>query len=207
VLAVLTGADVAAGLAAAEPDYRKVSGTRYAVACGDQPTKSAGWYRRLSDRQGPQYPIFGWAYGLTEPCGFWSDRPRQALAGLPPEAAANVLVVQGEFDPQTGYEQAEAAARAAGIPMISVADSPFHGQYAVSGNSCVDDLVNGFYLGGARPAATICPGVPLPGENKVYPVPGPAGEPSQASAPVPRDARSDVRDRLQDDISAVNRGR
>jgi pimeloyl-ACP methyl ester carboxylesterase len=201
----LTAEDVAAD--PPEPDYADVPGTRLAVACGDQPTRTASWYKLLSDLQGPAYPLFGWAYGLSEACGFWSDPPRQELPKLSARAAKNILVVQGEFDPQTGYEQAEAAARAAGIPMISVADSPFHGQYAVSGNSCVDDLVNGFYLGGARPAATICPGVPLPGEHQVFPVPGPAGEPSQATAPVPRDARSNVRERLQDDISAVNRGR
>ncbi|MDQ7808877.1 alpha/beta fold hydrolase [Amycolatopsis sp. A133] len=199
----LTATDVAED--PPEPDYADVPGTRLAVACGDQPARTASWYKLLSDLQGPAYPLFGWAYGLSEPCGYWSDEPRHELPKLPARAAKNILVVQGEFDPQTGYEQAEAAARAAGIPMISVADSPFHGQYAVSGNSCVDDLVNGFFLGNARPAATICPGVPLPGEHQVFPVPGPAGEPAQTTAPAPRDARSTVRERLQDNISAVNR--
>jgi pimeloyl-ACP methyl ester carboxylesterase len=200
----LTAADVAPP----EPDYADVGGTRLAVACGDQPARAATWYKLLSDLQGPQYPLFGWAYGLGEPCGYWSDLPRHPLPTLPPDAAKNVLVVQGEFDPQTGYEQAEAAARAAGIPMVSVADSPFHGQYAVSGNSCVDKLVSGYFLGAARPAATICPGVPLPGEKEVFPVPGPAGDPTgqPAPEPAPRDALSSVRQRLQDEISAVNRG-
>jgi pimeloyl-ACP methyl ester carboxylesterase len=208
----LTAADVAAAAPELrraqelEPDYADVPGTRFAVACGDQPARASTWYKLLSDLQGPAYPLFGWAYGLSEPCGFWSDLPRHELPALPARAAKNVLVVQGEFDPQTGYEQAETAARAAGVPMISVADSPFHGQYAVSGNSCVDDLVNTFYLGTARPAATICPGVPLPGENKVFPVAGPAGEPAGASEPAPRDALSPTRQRLQDTISSVNRG-
>ncbi|GLY34241.1 transporter [Amycolatopsis sp. NBRC 101858] len=202
--AELTAGDVAPP----EPDYADVGGTRLAVACGDQPTRAATWYKLLSDLQGPQYPLFGWAYGLSEACGYWSDLPRQQLPTLPPEAAKNVLVVQGEFDPQTGYEQAEAAARAAGVPMVSVADSPFHGQYAVSGNSCVDALVSGYFLGAARPAATICPGVPLPGEKEVFPVAGPAGEPTgqPAPEPAPRDALSPARQRLQDEISAVNRG-
>ncbi|WP_103349605.1 alpha/beta fold hydrolase [Amycolatopsis sp. CA-128772] len=172
-LGQLTGADVAAGLAAAEPDYRKVSGTRYAVACGDQPARTADWYKRLSDRQGPQYPIFGWAYGLTEPCGFWSDLPRQPLAGLPPEVAGNVLVVQGEFDPQTGYEQARSAVRAAGVPLVSVDDAAFHGQYALGGNPCVDGMVNVFLVANSRPGSVTCPGVPLPGEDRVFPVAGP----------------------------------
>jgi pimeloyl-ACP methyl ester carboxylesterase len=200
--AQLTAADVAPS----EPDYADVGGTRLAVACGDQPVRAATWYKLLSDLQGPAYPLFGWAYGLSEPCGFWSDLPRHPLPRLSPEAAKNVLVVQGEFDPQTGYEQAEAAARAAGVPMVSVADSPFHGQYAVSGNSCVDGLVSGYFLGGARPAATICPGVPLPGEKQVYPVPGPAGDETVARPlePAPRDALSSTRQRLQDRISAIN---
>ncbi|MEV4050303.1 alpha/beta fold hydrolase [Amycolatopsis sp. NPDC049688] len=201
----LTAADVAAD--PPEPDYADVPGTRLAVACGDQPTRTASWYKLLSDLQGPAYPLFGWAYGLSEACGFWSDPPRHELPRLTSRAAKNILVVQGEFDPQTGYEQAEAAARAAGIPMISVADSPFHGQYAVGGNSCVDDLVNGFFLGGARPAATICPGVPLPGEHQVYPVPGPVGLPAESSAPAARDSLSTARERLQDAISSVNRDR
>ncbi len=203
--AELTAADVVAN--PPEPDYADVPGTRLAVACGDQPARTATWYKLLSDLQGPAYPLFGWAYGLGEACGYWSDLPRHELPNVPARAAKNILVVQGEFDPQTGYEQAEAAARAAGIPMISVADSPFHGQYAVSGNSCVDDLVNGFYLGSARPAATICPGVPLPGEHQVFPVPGPAGEPTTTAATAPRDAFSATRQRLQDTISEVNRGR
>ncbi len=201
--AQLTATDVAAD--PPEPDYADVPGTRLAVACGDQPTRTASWYKLLSDLQGPAYPLFGWAYGLSEACGFWSDPPQHELPNLSPKAAKNILVVQGEFDPQTGYEQAEAAARAAGIPMISVAESPFHGQYAVSGNSCVDKLVNGFFLGGARPAATICPGVPLPGEHQVFPVAGPVGEPSQPPSPAERDSRTTVRERLQDEISAVNR--
>jgi pimeloyl-ACP methyl ester carboxylesterase len=203
----LTAADVVAAAPELEPDYVDVPGTRLAVACGDQPVRRANWYKLLSDLQGPVYPLFGWAYGLSEPCGFWSDQPRHELPRLSSRAAKNVLVIQGEFDPQTGYEQAEAAAKAAGVPMISVAESPFHGQYAVGGNSCVDDLVNGFYLGTARPAATICPGVPLPGEHRVFPVAGPAGEPSGKAAPAPRDARSSARERLQDRINSLNRGR
>jgi pimeloyl-ACP methyl ester carboxylesterase len=202
--AELTVADVAD--APPEPDYADVPGTRLAVACADQPARTATWYKLLSDLQGPAYPLFGWAYGLGEPCGYWSELPRQQLPVLPARAAKNLLVVQGEFDPQTGYEEAEAAARAAGIPMVSVADSPFHGQYAIGGNSCVDELVNGYFLGTARPAATICPGVPLPGEKTVFPVRGPAGDAAETSVPAPRDAQATTRRDLQDAISAVNRG-
>ncbi|UOZ10695.1 alpha/beta hydrolase [Amycolatopsis sp. WQ 127309] len=202
--AELTAADVVAAVAEQEPDDVEVPGTRLAVACGDQPTPAATWYKILSDRQGPAYPLFGWAYGLGEPCGYWSERPRHPLPKLPARAAKKVLVVQGEFDPQTGYEQAEAAAKTAGVPLVSVADSPFHGQYAVSGNPCVDDLVNAYFLGSVRPAATICPGVPLPGETTVFPAAGPAGQPSETASP--RTARSTARQQLQESISSLNRG-
>ncbi|MET0135000.1 MAG: alpha/beta fold hydrolase, partial [Kibdelosporangium sp.] len=120
-MAGLTAKKIAA---AAADDYTSVPATRFAVACGDQPTKSAAWYRSLSDQQGPRYPLFGWAYGLSEACGFWSDPPRQTLPTLPSQVAGKVLVIQGEFDPQTGYEQAGAAVRAApGVSLISVDDS------------------------------------------------------------------------------------
>ncbi|GAB3889822.1 alpha/beta fold hydrolase [Kibdelosporangium lantanae] len=151
----------------AAPDYVKISMTRVAVACGDQPTKSAAWYKRLSDQQGPQYPLFGWRYGLTEFCGFWSDAPQQTLPTLPAAAAGKVLVVQGEFDPQTAYEQASAAVKAApGVTMVSVDDAAFHGQYAIAGNPCVDGMVNVFLLRNSRPGNATCPGVPLPGRPR-----------------------------------------
>jgi pimeloyl-ACP methyl ester carboxylesterase len=194
----------AAAVAATVPDYTAYPGTRYAVACGDQPTRSAAWYRRLSDRQGPQYPLYGWLYGLSEPCGFWSDAPQQALPDLPAEVAGNVLVVQGEFDPQTGYEQANAAARAAGVPLVSVDDSPFHGQYALSGNPCVDGMVNTFLTKNSRPGRVTCPGVPLPDEDAVYPVTGPLGTTHSSLTTRLGDAHSLLRNDVQRRISALN---
>ncbi|GGP76519.1 transporter [Saccharothrix coeruleofusca] len=199
-LAQLTTRRIAAAL---EEDYTRLAGTRVAVACGDQPTRSAAWYRSLSDRQGPRYPLFGWAYGLSEFCGFWSDAPRQALPDLPARVAGKVLVVQGEFDPQTGYEQAGAAVRAApGVSMVSVDDSAFHGQYAVGGNPCVDGMVNVFLLHNSRPSSATCPGVPLPGEDEVHPVAGPVERRGAARQAVP--PASPLRDRVQERITESN---
>ncbi|MEA5367340.1 alpha/beta fold hydrolase [Amycolatopsis sp., V23-08] len=194
-----------AKIAAAVPDYAAFPGTRYAVACGDQPTQSAAWYKRLSDRQGPQYPLYGWLYGLSEPCGFWSDAPQHVLPNLPAEVAGNVLVVQGEFDPQTGYEQAKAASRAAGVPLVSVDDSPFHGQYALAGDPCVDGMVNTFLVKNSRTASVTCPGVPLPDEDAVYPVTGPLG-PAHSSSLTTRsaDALSGLRADVRRKISELN---
>ena len=205
-LTALTPAVAARVLADDPADYLRVPATRYAVACGDQPTRPATWYKRLSDRQGPEYPLFGWLYGLSEPCGFWSDAPRQQLPQLPAEVSGRVLVVQSEFDPQTGYEQARSAVRAApGVSLISVDDSPFHGQYAFEGNPCVDGMVNVFLLHNSRPGSATCPGLPLPGESEVHPVAGPVrtpGVPSMsASSVVPL---AELRASVQAMISEVN---
>jgi pimeloyl-ACP methyl ester carboxylesterase len=203
-LAELTPAVAAKALADDPADYGRVPTTRYAVACNDQPTRTAEWYKRLSDRQGPEYPLFGWQYGLSEPCGFWSDAPRQVLPQLPAEVAGRVLVVQGEFDPQTGYEQARSAVRAApGVSLVSVDDSPFHGQYTFDGNPCVDGMVNVFLLRNSRPGTVTCPGTPLPGESEVFPVSGPVRTPGApqmtASSVAPlAELRASVQARISD---------
>ncbi|GAA3436925.1 alpha/beta fold hydrolase [Kutzneria kofuensis] len=202
-VAALTVQDVNTAL---QPDYVKLADVREAVACGDQPTKSAAWYKNLSDRQGPKYPLFGWAYGISETCGFWSDAPRQTLPDLPASVAKNVLVVQGEFDPQTGYDQAHAAVAAApGVSMVSVDDSPYHGQYALTANPCVDGMVNVFLLDNSRPGNTVCPGVPLMSEDQVFPVPGPVKTPKPAARSfAPAAGPSALRDQAQEFISKTN---
>ncbi|TCO47413.1 alpha/beta hydrolase [Actinocrispum wychmicini] len=198
----LTVAKIAAAL---QPDYIPVGLTRYAVACSDQPTKSSAFYKRLSDQQGPRYPLFGWLYGLSEACGFWSDAPQQTLPNLPPQAAGKVLVIQGEFDPQTGYEQAQAAVRAApGVSLVSVDDSAFHGQYAIQGNPCVDGMVNVYLLRNSRPGNSLCPGVPLPGETQVFPVAGPVKQPRAQAAAAAAVPSSALREQTADFIGKVN---
>ena len=203
-LAELTPSVVATALVDDPADYQLVGATRYAVACGDQPTHSAAWHQRLSDRQGPRFPLYGWQYGITEPCAFWSDDPRQQLPDLPAEVADRVLVVQGELDPQTGFEQARSAVLASpGVSMVSVDDSPFHAQYAFEGNPCVDGMVNVFLLHNSRPGNVTCPGIPLPNETVVHPVPGPvrasAATLLSAAAPLP-----ELRASVQAMISEVN---
>jgi pimeloyl-ACP methyl ester carboxylesterase len=165
------------GLTADDTDYEKVPLTRFSVACGDQTTKSVQWYKTLSDHQGPRLPYFGWQYGLSEVCGPWTDEPLQKLPQLPVSVRANILLVQGEFDPQTSYEQAMAAARKApGISVLRVDDSPFHGQYATQGNPCVDGVVNTYLLHGSTTPNSICPSVPISGDSKVFPVRGPVDQ-------------------------------
>jgi pimeloyl-ACP methyl ester carboxylesterase len=162
------------GLPELATDYTKAPLTRYAVACGDQPTRTTGWYKELSDVQGRKYPIYGWQYGLGEVCGPWTDAPRQQLPTMPASVRSHVLVVQGEFDPQTSYEQAmSAVGKAPGVNVLRVDDAAFHGQYAIQGNPCVDGIVNSYLLNGAVPRNSNCASVPLPGEDAVHPVKGP----------------------------------
>ncbi|MFI6344222.1 alpha/beta hydrolase [Streptomyces sp. NPDC050560] len=204
VRGALNGRGAAAG---DEPATTDVAGTRYAVACGDQPAPTADWYRHLSDRQGPRYPVYGWAYGLSEPCGYWKREQRERLPRLPLSMASHVLVVQGEFDPQTAYEQAREAVREApGTGMLSVDDSAFHGQYALAGNTCVDAAVEGFLLGGDRPYRQTCPGTPLPGETVVYPTTGPV-TPQHSHTPRLRaegTTADTLRESLRQSVSEVN---
>jgi pimeloyl-ACP methyl ester carboxylesterase len=210
VAKLTTAAVVKANLGQAEPDYEQVPITRYAVACGDQPTKSARWYKTLSDLQGPKYPLFGWQYGLGEVCGPWSDAPEQTLPELPKAVRDNVLVVQGEFDPQTSYEQAMNAVRKArGVDVLRVDDAAFHGQYGLQGNPCVDGVVNTYLLYGSKSDNSLCPSVPLPGETKVYPVRGPVdrylGDHRSARTGALTSVDNQLRLELSDRISTLNR--
>ncbi|GAA2677808.1 alpha/beta fold hydrolase [Actinosynnema pretiosum subsp. pretiosum] len=200
-LSALTPAAVAEALA----DYTPYPGTYYAVTCGDEVTRTAARNKALSDRQGPKWPVFGWAYGLWQACGYWTDAPRHQLPALPPQVADRVLVVQGEFDPQTGYEQARAAVRAApGVGLVQVTDATMHGQYAVDGNPCVDGAVNVFLLHGSRPNTLTCPGLPLPGEDGVHPADGPIREPAstQLTAEVVPTGDPALRARVREQINS-----
>ncbi|MEV6282564.1 alpha/beta fold hydrolase [Kribbella sp. NPDC051770] len=205
-----TAAVVKAGLGQEVPDYQQVPITRYAVACNDQVTKSTQWYKSLSDLQGLKYPAYGWQYGLSEVCGPWSDAPEQTLPQLPKSVRDQVLVVQGEFDPQTSYEQAMSAVRKApGVDVLRVDDAAFHGQYGLQGNPCVDGVVNTYLLFGSKSDNSLCPSVPLPGEDKVFPVRGPVdgylgGHRAERTA-VLKSVDDQLRLKLSDEISTVNR--
>ena len=195
----------------ADSDYSKLPMTRYAVACGDQPTKSTAWYKRLSDKQGPKYPYGGWQYGLTETCGPWSDKPLQKLPKMPESVRGHILVVQGEFDAQTSYEQAmKAVSKADGVNVLRVDDSPFHGQYAIEGNYCVDGVVNNYLINASAASNTKCSSVPLPLETKIHPVKGPvdaysgAQHMSKQSSSARRDQDQALSRQLGEQISRQN---
>jgi hypothetical protein len=64
-------------------------------------------------------------------------------------------------------------------------------------------MVNVFLLDNSRPASAVCPGVPLIGENQVYPVPGPVKTPQTRSF-APQLAPSALRDRTQDFVVEAN---
>ncbi len=89
---------------------------------------------------------------------------------------------------------------------MSVDDSPFHGQYALTANPCVDGMVNVFLLDNSRPGSTTCPGVPLPGETQVYPAPGPVRAHSASEyAAAGQAGGAGLRAATQDLVSRMNR--
>lgn len=90
-----------------------------------------------------------------------------------------------------------------------VDDAPFHGQYAVQGNPCVDGIVNSYLLNGAVPKNSICASVPLPGDDAVHPVRGPVdsyldGHRSDVTQPLLTTLNDAERRLLGDKLSTVN---
>ncbi|MBO3207657.1 alpha/beta hydrolase, partial [Dermatophilus congolensis] len=56
--------------------------------------------------------------------------------------------------------------------MIGIEDEGSHGTY-LQGNPCATPLINTYLTTGKLPATDIvCPGTPLPNENRLYPVLG-----------------------------------
>jgi pimeloyl-ACP methyl ester carboxylesterase len=117
---------------------------------------------KLSDKLGKKYPLIGWSW-VAQPCIFWNrpnvNLPAPTGAGVPP-----VLMVQSTNDPATPLEGAQRAHQAfAGSRMVTVTGEGDHGIYALTGNACVDDLVESYIVDGVVPGADqSCAGMPLP---------------------------------------------
>jgi pimeloyl-ACP methyl ester carboxylesterase len=95
------------------------------------------------------------------PCIFWDNRPaeQQELNG---EGVPPVLMVQSERDPATPIEGARNAHEAfKGSRMVTITNDGNHGIYA-SDNTCANDVVEDYLVGGVVPRDRTCPGTPLP---------------------------------------------
>jgi hypothetical protein len=73
-------------------------------------------------------------------------------------------MVQDTHDPATPYEGAVLAHKAfANSRLLTAVDQGDHGVYALSGNACVDTVVEAFLVDGITPPTDVtCGGVPLP---------------------------------------------
>jgi pimeloyl-ACP methyl ester carboxylesterase len=99
-------------------------------------------------------------------CAFWpTDSSMPEIGDDFPET----ILLQGELDSMTPFEQGYAAA--AGLPntsLIAVDNESRHGIFPY-GTEAVDAPVVAFLLGGARPSETIvAPGQPLPFEQSTF---------------------------------------
>lgn len=141
-----------------------------AIQCNDTGwTRSAGSYVEEGLRQGQAYPLIGYTWVAT-PCAYWPypPRPFPAVDGAGVPA---MLMVQAELDPATPWEGAVLAHRAnRATRLLTVDNQGNHGSF-LGENDCVEDAVNGFLVDGRLPQdGAVCPGVPLPGEEKVVEV-------------------------------------
>lgn len=141
-----------------------------AIQCNDTAwTRSAESYVEEGMRQGQAYPLLGYTWVAT-PCAYWPYPPRPFPAvdgaGVP-----TMLMVQAELDPATPWEGAILANRAnRATRLLTVDNQGNHGSF-LGGNDCVEDAVNGFLVEGRLPpAGAVCPGLPLPGEDRVVEV-------------------------------------
>ncbi|MEV4417927.1 alpha/beta hydrolase [Catellatospora sp. NPDC049609] len=139
--------------------------TFWSIVCNDTPWPGGVQFAvEESARQGARYPLIGWN-AISDPlmCQSW-NRPNVVMpapngVGVPP-----VLMVQSERDPATPIEGAERAhSRFAGSRMVRVQNEGDHGIYALTGNACVDTIVESYLIDGILPAAdVVCAGVPIP---------------------------------------------
>jgi len=162
--------------------------TFMAITCNDTPWHG-GRAALVEDsaKQGAKYPLLGWAT-ISQPCASW-DRPALTMptpsgAGVPP-----ILMVQDTHDPATPYEGALLAHQSfANSRLLTAVDQGDHGVYALSGNTCVDTVVEAFLVNGTTPASDVtCGGVPLP-------APGPSAEGLSANGDSSLDQIAEYRD-------------
>lgn len=161
----------ARGAMAAETVVGLEMSTYYAVRCGDGSWNSVHWWQRLAEKVTPAKWVMGYSMAL-EVCGAWIT-PQKHPKVYNDGPTAPVVQVQSEFDAPTVYELSLVNSRDFAPRTLYVADDGDHGQYAITGNSCVDTAVTSYLTGGPLPASRVCAGMPLPYETSVVSVPGP----------------------------------
>lgn len=176
-----------------------------AVQCNDSPwSRLPSSYVTEGMSLGRRYPLLGFTW-VTSPCAYWPFGPTP-VPRTPAARRAPMLMVQSELDPATPFEGALAAHRARPeTRLLTVDDQGNHGVW-LGDNPCVERTVGAYLTTGRLPGADLlCPGMPLPGETRVFPV----GAPLTASAldrHVPR-AAQDLRSALAPRSDSPEQGR
>lgn len=180
------------------------------VRCNDRAwSRDVAAVQRRTDAAAARYSFVGYWDALTM-CSYWPHRPTSRtsrtvdLAGAP-----QVLMVQSEGDPVTGYEGALAAHRAvpAHTRLVSVADEGQHGVYLSGVSPCVESIGDAFLFRGRLPATdTVCGTTPLPGDRSVFPLRGPvAGAGHQPAAPMAQGSGRAHRTAAQEAVQKIRR--
>ncbi|WP_432522686.1 alpha/beta hydrolase [Kineococcus sp. SYSU DK006] len=142
-----------------------MAATFQTITCNDTAwTRGQRAWDEAGDRYGQRYPLLGWSV-TSQPCAYY-DRPELTLPRPDGRDLPPLLVLQSTHDPATAYEGAlETAAALPSSRMVTVVDEGDHGVY-LTGNACVDEVVDTFLLTGAAPEGDVTcqgTGVPAPG--------------------------------------------
>lgn len=145
---------------------------RTAILCNDTPwPRGEASYRKVFLENTAKYPMFAYLHTtFTGVCAYW---PYQAASAptIDGSGTPKMLMVQTELDPATPLEGARKAHQAnQSTRLLFVDNQGSHGAYLTK-NQCVDKAVTAYLGRGTLPDHDVtCPGIPLPGEKKVYEV-------------------------------------
>ncbi|NAZ76390.1 alpha/beta fold hydrolase [Kineococcus sp. T13] len=142
-----------------------LAATFQTITCNDTAwTRGQRAWDEAGDRYGQRFPLVGWSV-TSQPCAYY-DRPELTLPRPDGRDLPPLLVLQSTHDPATAYEGAlRTAAALPSSRTVTVVDEGDHGVY-LTGNACVDEVVDAFLLTGAAPEGDVTcegTGVPAPG--------------------------------------------
>lgn len=141
-----------------------------AITCNDTAwQKNPADYADTARTQGAKYPLVGYKR-MSDDCAYWPYAAPRTIVDT--SKAAPMLMVQTQDDPATAYEGAvDAHRKSPNTRLLSVDDQGNHGAVLAGGNPCVEKAAYGYLMNGTLIAKdSVCPGVALPGDSKVYPV-------------------------------------
>lgn len=144
--------------------------TFMATTCNDTTwNKDPDYYVGRARSLGPRYPLLGYNQVVNQ-CAYWPYPAKNTKIDL--SKGPKILMVDNTVDPATPYEGALAAHRdSANTVLLTVNNQGFHGAVLGSKNTCVTDAAYGFLMNGKQlQRDSVCEGLPLPGDSKVYPV-------------------------------------